>query len=172
MNETTSTTSSIDFQVLASTTPNFRRVDTIPESLQGSIQMAVTDFLRTSHIPKGVDQKGLYQQTLGSISQATFLRQGGDFWIATLDGKLCAYLLARIVVDIDNRLTYWVSQAWVHKDWRRSPEVKLGWQKIRERAKNCLCSHIVIVSSRSTKAYLRWLGKDWTTYATLLKEDL
>lgn len=152
--------------------PVFELVKGIPKWAVPQIELAVKDFIATSHLPKGVDAQGFYQQTLGAIANATMLGGSGDFWLGTIDGKVWAYCLSRVVCDIDNKLTYWVSQAWVHQDWRRTPFVKEAWGTVRERAKNCFCSHFIVVSSRSTKAYLRWLGANWNVYATLLKEDI
>lgn len=160
------------FKLLTQTEHVFRRYTSLPEGLNGQIEDAVKDFIKTSHMPKGVDPIGFYQQTLNGIANAAVLNGGGDFWLGTCDGKVYAYLLGRITCDIDNRLTYWVNQAWVHKDFRNTPTVKRDWEVVKKRAKDSLCSHMMIVSSRSTKAYLRWLGSAWNVYATTLKEDL
>lgn len=160
------------FKLLAESQPIFRRCTELPEGLNEGIQEAVRDFIKTSHMSKGVDHEGFYQQTLNGIANSTVLHGQGDFWLGTCDGKVYDYVIGRVVCDIDNRLTYWVNQAWVHKDFRGTPTVKRDWEMVRKRAKDAMCSHITIVSSRSTKAYLRWLGSAWDVYATILKEDL
>jgi hypothetical protein len=153
-------------------THSFEIVKIIPEKAHRQIEMGVHDFIDSSHVAEGVDIFGLYQQTLESIAAATYMNQGGEFWLLMVNGEVGGYLLARIVRDVDGKLTYWISQAWVRKDLRRNELVKECWQKVRKRAKECFCAHIVAVSSRGTKAYCRFLGQGWHEYARLLKEDL
>lgn len=141
----------------------------LPEGVHLQIELAVKDFVKTSHPSQGVDAEGFYQQTLEAIAQAVFWGNG-EFWLATDENQVLGYLLARIVKDIDNKVCYWISQCWVHKSWRGTPWVKESWQKIRARAKDLFCAHMVLVSSRGSKAYKRFLGVH--DYAFLLKEDL
>lgn len=152
--------------------PFFGLCTAIPEGMSSEIEAAVRDFIATSHSSEGVDPEGFYNQTLQAIANATVLGNGGDFWLG-IDGKgVYGYALCRIVQDIDNRLTYWCSQSWMRKDIRGHDWYRYGMEKIKERAKACFCAHLVIVSSRNAKAYLRFLGKNWHPYATLLKEDI
>lgn len=158
--------------VLKPQEPVFSLCKAIPEGLSSEIQGAVRDFIATSHSSQGVDSEGFYNQTLQSIANATVLGNGGDFWLGTDDKGVCAYALCRIVQDIDNRLTYWCSQSWMRSDIRGRKWYQYGMEKIKERAKASFCSHIVIVSSRNSEAYLRFLGKTWHPYATLLKTEV
>lgn len=150
----------------------FEIVKDIPSKYTAQIENAVRDFMVSSHLGEGISPEGFLQQTLQSISNATFLNGVGDFWLMTEKDRVLAYVLAHITRDIDNTLTYWASQAWVHRDRRGDISIPMAWQKIRERAKACFCKHIVVVSSRGSEAYCRWLGKGWHEYARLLKEDL
>jgi len=144
----------------------------IPEGLSPQIQDAVRDFMVSSHLPQGVNLEGFYQQTLQSIAAASYLNQGGDLWLGTIDNQLVIYLLANISNIFDNRLAYMVSQAWVRKDQRGQRWVKEVWEEVRQRAKNCLCAHFGVYSSRGkTKAYCRFLGKGFHPYAEILKEE-
>jgi hypothetical protein len=152
--------------------PVFEIVKRIPDGLSSQIEDAVMDFIKTSHSCPGVDAVGFYNQTLEAIAGATILGQGGDFWLAIDSQGVFGYALCRIVKDVDNRLTYWCAQSWLRKDMRGLEWYKFGMDKIRERAKSCFCAHLVIVSSRNAEAYLRFLGKNWNKYATLLKEDI
>jgi hypothetical protein len=149
----------------------FKVLRIIPEGFKNQIEKAVDDFIKTHHIPKGVDPIGFRNQTFEKIVEAVNFGQG-DFWLATREGKVIGYCLARLVKDVDNRLTYWISQAWLSKEERGGNLAKECWKEIEERAKNLLCSHIIIVSSRSSKAYLRFLGLDWNPYAMMLKKDI
>ena len=153
-------------------TPHFEITRTIPRESVSQIEAAVKDFIKTSHSCPGVDEAGLYNQTLEAIAGSTILNHGGDFWLGTDSNGVCAYALCRIVKDIDNRLTYWCAQSWMRSDIRGLKWYRFGMDKIRQRAKECFCSHLVIVSSRNADAYLRFLGKSWSLYASLLKFDL
>lgn len=152
--------------------PTFEISKAIPSWAVPQIEAAVKDFIETSHSCEGVDPTGFYYQTLESIANSTVLGGSGDFWLGTDSKGVCAYAIARVVKDIDNKLTYWCSQSWMRKDIRGLEWYRYGMDKIKERAKATFCSHIVIVSSRNAKAYLRFLGKNWHEYATLLKEDI
>lgn len=150
----------------------FEIVKTLNPKHVPQIKAAIRDFMISSHMSEGVDPRGFVAQTEQSIANATVLGRGGDFWLMIENDQVIAYVLAQVVTDIDCNLTYWVSQAWVRKDMRGNIAIKMAWQKIRERAAQCLCKHIIVVSSRDSAAYCRWLGRGWHQYATLLKEDL
>lgn len=153
--------------------PSFELVHEIPPGASSQIENAVRDFIVSSHMPQGVNLAGFYHQTLQSIASASYLNQGGELWLGFIGDKLVIYLLARISDDFDGRLSYAVTQAWVRKDQRGKKWVKWAWQKVRERAKDCMCSHFSIFSSRGkTEAYCRFLGKGFHYYAEILKEEL
>lgn len=143
----------------------------------GAIERAVKSFIEDSHIQEGkVDELGMFNQTIESIASATIFSPNNDsrqFWIITGDNQeVLAYYLAHVSKDIDNKLCYWITQAWAHPSIRGTKMIKEGWGQIRDEAKRLLCKHIVIPSSRNPKAYCRFLGKGWHQYATLLKEDI
>ena len=117
------------------------------------------------------DKEGFYLQTLETIGNAIF-KNLGDFWLIYEGSKACGYAIGSITRDIDNKLTYWGTQAYADPKIRHSPIVKEVWHSIRQYAKEHGCKHFAIISSRSTKAYLRYLGKQWHEYATILKEDI
>ncbi len=152
--------------------PEFDLFKTIPEGAAPQIENAVRDFMVSSHLPGGVDKEGFFRQTLQAIAAASYLNQGGDLWLGFMGGRLVIYLLAHIGNDYDGRLSYTVTQAWVRKDQRGQKWVKEAWEKVRSRAKGCLCKHFAILSSRGkTKAYCRFLGKGFHYYAEILKEE-
>lgn len=158
---------------LLSETPDFALAKSIPTGIAPQIQLAVRDFMASSHLPAGVDAEGFYNQTLQAIAAASYLNQGGDLWLGFIDGVLVTYILAHISNDFDGRLAYTVSQAWVRKDQRGKAWVKEAWLKVRQRAKDCLCKHFVALSSRgNAKAYCRFLGKGFRLYGEILKEEL
>lgn len=143
----------------------------IPKTISNrALELAIELFVTESNV-KG-DPIGFKNQTIESIANATFLNGGGDFWLAEDNGKVAIYLLARVTKDIDNSLTYWVNQAWVHPNWRGHRVVKDWWEEIRKQAKRYFCKHLVIVSSRNPKAYSRFLGHGLEEYATLMMENL
>ncbi len=150
-------------------------VGEIPKDLEPrAIEHAVQSFIRDSKVEQyHLSGSGLYNQTLEAIACATFLKTTGRFfWLAWHDGKVLAYCLSSVARDVDNRLTYHLEQAWVHRDVRRHKIVKQWYELFRAHAKQLLCSHITVVSCRNTKAYLRFLGANWHEYFTVLKEDL
>lgn len=153
--------------------PAFGISRTIPEGFAPQIENAVRDFIVSSHLPNGVEIEGFYRQTLQAIAAASYLNQGGELWLGFMNGRLVTYILAHVNNDFDGRLAYTVSQAWVRKDQRGKPWVKWAWEKVRQRAKDCLCKHFVVYSSRGkTKAYCRFLGNGFHPYAEILKEEI
>lgn len=160
--------------ILEPARPEFGLSRMIPSGSVPEIEAAVRDFMVSSHLPDGVDQEGFYRQTLQAIASASYLvTPGGDLWLGFLDGKLVTYILAHVGNDYDGRLAYTVTQAWVREDQRGQPWVKQAWEKVRQRARDCLCKHFAILSSRGNDAaYCRFLGKGFHFYASVLKEEL
>ncbi len=144
----------------------------IPHGFGPMLEVAVKDFIVSSHVPDGIDLKGFYNQTLSAMASATVLAQGGELWLGTKGDELLIYVLAHIGNDFDGRLSYNISQCWVRKDYRGNGIVKEWWEAIRSRAKDCLCKHLSMTSSRSPKAYMRWLGGGLQEYATILKQEI
>jgi hypothetical protein len=152
---------------------DFGIVKSIPEGMANDIELAVVDFMRSSHVPAGVDLRGFYNQTLQAIANSSVLGGTGTLWLGVMDGKLVTYLLTQVSNDYDGRLAYTVTQAWVRDDQRGQPWVKWAWSKVRQHAKDCFCKHFVVLSSRGhTKAYCRFLGKGFRPYAEILKEEI
>lgn len=153
--------------------PRFEVVKVIPDGMAPQIEEAVQDFIKTSHVPKGVDLNGFYQQTLRAIANASYLGQGGDLWLGIMDGQLVTYILAHVGQDIDHKLVYTVSQAWVRQDQRGKKWVKEAWNKLMQRAKDCLCGHVMVISSREDDdVYCRFLGHGFHKYASMLKTEI
>ncbi len=152
--------------------PHFGLVDGIPKGVASQIEAGVRDFMVSSHLPKGVHPDGFFNQTLQAMASATYLHQGGELWIGMMGQRLVTYILAHVGNDYDGRLGYTVTQAWVIRDQRGKPWVKWAWEKVRTRAKECLCKHFVILSSRGNdKAYCRFLGGGFHPYGSILKEE-
>jgi hypothetical protein len=150
-----------------------RKVKEIPATLSPkAIERAVTSFIDQSHA-ENVDRDGYFNQIIENIAAVVvFQTPGRYFWIAEADGEVIAWALTHISKDVDNKLCYWQTDAWVDPKWRRKPEVK-QWNKfLEEDAKANFCKHILIPSSRGEKAYCRFLGEGWHPYVVLLKKDL
>lgn len=138
-----------------------------------SLMYALQCFLTESHMPDGVDVKGLYHQTIENFLSATELQIPGRYlWLYQEDGIVKIYVLSHISKDIDNRLCYWVTQAWVDKELRGTKKVKECWEKLKSHAKDLLCAHIVIPSTRNPKAYCRFLGGRMSEYATIIQQEI
>jgi len=166
-------TGSSDAPVIVTPGLVFERRQAIPEHFSEKIQDAVKDFMRSSGMPSGVDLKGFYYQTLQAIAESAIWGQGRELWLGTLGDDLYTYILASIGHDFDGRLAYTVSQAWVKEDQRGQMWVKDAWQKVRQRAKDTLCSHFVVHSTKQdTDAYCRFLGKGFHKVSEILKEEL
>lgn len=152
--------------------PYFGLAKVIPEGMAPQLENAVRDFMVSSHLSDAIDKEGFYRQTLQGIAAASYLSQGGELWLGVSRGTLWTYILAHVGNDFDGRLSYTVTQAWVKKDQRGQPWVKEAWEKVRQRAKDCLCKHFVVLSSRGNdKAYCRFLGKGFHFYGSILKEE-
>jgi hypothetical protein len=150
-----------------------RRIKELPKLSHLAIERAVESFIKDSRV-KNVDQVGMFNQTLESIAQATMFSSNNaqHFWLADNGSDVMAYAIAHITKDIDNRLTYIISQAWVAKELRGKKIVKIWFNQIQEEAKRNLCKHVMFPASRDVKAYLRYLGRDYHTYATLIKREI
>lgn len=141
----------------------------------GSIEKAVGEFVKDSHTEEtGANPDGLFNQTIESIAAATTFAtdKTKQFWAYTENGELLVYVLTHITKDVDNSLCYWITQAYVDKSLRSTPDVKRMYKQLQIEAKRLLCKHIIVPSSRGVEAYCRWLGKTWHPYVTLLKTDL
>lgn len=153
--------------------PEFGLTKTIEPQYVPQIEEAVKDFIKSSHMPDGVDFQGFYYQTLQTIANSSVLGGAGDLWLGVMNGEVVTYIIANVNNDYDGRLNYMVSQAWVRKDQRGQKWVKDAWEQVRTRAKACFCKHFSVISSRGhTEAYCRFLGKGFHKYAEILKSEL
>ena len=158
-------------------TPEWKIIRHLPKHLnKGAVERAVHSFVKdTAKYSPGVEPTGFFNSTIQDIAKACVLTHdgvGGDFWAAIGDdGEIYAYALASIVMAIDNRPTYWVTQGWIHTNYRHE-YLKKGWKELEKHARANLCRHLINVTDRHAGAYLRMLGKDWHRYTTILKKDL
>jgi len=153
-----------------------RKITDIPKSLNpGAIDRAIAAFVRDSRVdPKTTDLAGLQQQLTDAMASVVIFKNNPAcyLWLAEESGEVVAWMLCHVSKEVDNSLCYWMTDAWVHRSLRRNPVVKQWYQLFREDAKRLMCKHILIPSSRNNAAYLRFLGKGWHEYLTILKEDL
>lgn len=134
------------------------------------LQSILISMYQESNIAPHMSLQGFTTHTMEQIIAAT--NGNGEFWICTDGINLLGYLLGGINKDINNEPTYVVRQAWVSPSIRRQPIVKGMLNSILLNAKSNFCKHVVIAAARSEKAYLRWLGKGWNRYITLLRGEL
>lgn len=162
-----------ELKIIPSENPVFELTRELPRGMNDQLQMAVMEFIVSSGLPEGIDKLGFYYQTLQAIANSAILGQGRDLWLGVRGSDLYTYILAGIGPDFDGRLAYTVSQAWVRPDQRGKPWVRDAWQKVRQRAKDTLCSHFVVYSTKGrTDAYCRFLGKGFHKVSEVLKEEL
>jgi hypothetical protein len=76
----------------------------------------------------------MFNQTLSGIFGCIY-KNTGDFWLAVdEDGEVASLCDGPRCHEVDNQLTYWLSQAFVDKSVRGSKTVKGFWQKMRAQA--------------------------------------
>lgn len=141
-----------------------------PQHLVASLEEAVRAMHKDSYVDSYMTEKGFVDHTWEGI-MAAFGGQS-ECWVALQDGKVVGFLLAAYSKEIDNEPTFIIKQAWVHPIIRRTPRVKEMLGTILYNAKANLAKHVLIVSSRNPRSYLRWLGKGWSPISTVLKGDL
>ena len=147
-------------------------VKTIPENLNlRSIEEAVRSFIDEIKLPANPD--GVYQQTIDTIGHSLiFGARDTDIWLGIDNGSVKAYLIARIVKDIDNSFCYWISQAWLHPDHRNNGFLIKYWQTMKDHAKRLMCKNLIFVSTRMGESWDKLLAENFSVYATLLKTEL
>ncbi len=135
------------------------------------LEEAVRQFAKENHAPQ--EYAGLVQQTYENILHATELKtQGRYLWLVLQDNKPVGYVMSHIGKDVDNKMCYWITQAYASPEVRGESFIKDLYPILKKHAKDLFCSHVLIPSSREAKAYMRWLGPDLHIYATILKEDI
>jgi len=151
----------------------FQRIKKLPKLRNKAIETAVEQFVRDSRV-KNVDEIGMFNQTIESIAQATIFasNEAYQFWMADNGHDVMAYALAHVGKDVDNQLTYTISQAWVCKQLRGKKIVRVWFKMLEEEAKRCLCKHVMFPASRHVKPYLRYLKGQYHEYVTILKRDI
>jgi hypothetical protein len=135
------------------------------------LEQAVRQFALENHAPQ--EYEGLVQQTYENILHATELKTAGQFlWLVLQDEKPVGYVMSHLGKDVDNKMCYWLTQAYADPSVRGERFLKELYPVMKKHAKDLFCSHILIPSSRSAEAYMRWLGPNLHIYATILKEDI
>jgi len=150
-----------------------RKIKELPNLSKNAIEIAVEKFIKDSRV-KNVDQVGMFNQTIESIAQATIFatNNASQFWLADDGHDVLAYALSHVSKDVDNKLTFTISQAWVCPELRGKKIVKIWFQQLQDEADRLMCKHIMLPASRHVKPYLRFLGKGYHEYVTLIKKDL
>lgn len=145
--------------------------------MRGPISPAMADSLRNAlalmHTEAnilGTSQEAYIAHTWEDIINCA--KGLGDLWLATTNHSIRGFLVATYGKDVENEWTYVIRQAWVDPSLRRTPKVKEMLRTILSYAKGNYCRHVLIVSSRNEKAYLRWLGKGWFKVTTILQGEL
>lgn len=118
-----------------------------------------------------VDEDGFYNQTLATIVARGFHGKGGDLWLALDDGKVAAFAISHLSTDVDNKLCFWITCAYVAHGYRAKGLFAESYAILEAEARRLQAEHIILPSSRSVKAYTRKL-KGYHPYVVLLKKDL
>ncbi len=154
-----------------------RKLNELPSTLNtGAIDRALEAFVTDSREIIGrVDPRGALQQLRDSVAAAIIFKNtpSSYFWVAEDEGgEVAAWAMTQCRTDIDGTLCYWMTNAWVAKQHRFKPYVKTWFQSMREDAVRFGCKHILIPSSRNSRAYCRFLGGGFHEYLTILKADI
>lgn len=135
-----------------------------------NLKETIRSMYYESHVDLYMSEKGYVDHTWDQMMAAALGQ--GEFWVEFQEGKVAGWLLGAYSKEFDNEPTYVIKQAWVDPLLRRTPRVKEMLAQILMNAKSNFAKHVLIVSSRNTKAYLRWLGKGWVPVTTIIKGEL
>ncbi len=154
-----------------------QKLNELPKTLKtGAIDRALESFVGDSREIIGrVDPRGALQQLRDSVASAILFKNSPSsfFWVAEDEnGEVAAWAMTQVRNDIDGSLCYWMTNAWVAKQHRFKPYVKQWFQVMRADAERYSCKHILLTSSRNSRAYCRFLGGGFHEYLTILKADL
>lgn len=155
----------------------FQIATSVPVELKpGAIERAVEQFVEDTSDPKiPLDKVGLYYQMVSFIGGCLVTRniQNAQVWLkCDGDGEVGAFALSNFDIHVDNKLTLWLSAAWVRKGHRFTPKPKEWFRQLEAFGKASGAKHLLIPSVRGSKGYLRFVGKDWHQFEVILKKDL
>lgn len=137
------------------------------------IENAVASFVYSSHLDTSIDKLGFFNMTIDAIAKSVLFHQPDrEFWMAYDEIGLVGYALCSFTIDLDNKLSYQISQAWVRPDYRGRPIVKDWYKILKQHAQDSFCKHIIIPSTRGERAYQRFLSRNLSSYMVVLKEDI
>jgi len=156
---------------------NFGIITTVPISLNpGAIERAVSQFVEDTSTPKiPLDKDGLFNQLLGYIHGIIMLRNTphAQVWLKEdEDGEVGALALSNFTTHVDNKLSLWLSMAWVRRTHRFTSKPKEWFKQMEDFGRASGAKHLLIPSVRGSKGYLRFVGKDWHQYEVILKRDI
>lgn len=141
----------------------------MPKKLIKEVEGAVREFVKESGT-KG-DPDKVFSTTIRTIAGYTVCKTG-DFWVAEDDKGLVAYATGYQTIDIDDSLTYYLTQVWVKKEYRNKKMVKEWYSEIKKHAKEMGSKYFIALGNRKPEAYARFLGNNTEVYAYMLKQDL
>lgn len=155
---------------------SLQKLNELPKTLnKGAVDRALDSFIHDSHmLSEGVNEQGARQGLCDAVAASVIFKNSPDsfVWLAEEGGEVAAFALSHIRPGVDNAPCYWMTHAWVAKPHRFKPYVKDWFRGMKEDAKALNCAHILIPSSRGSRAYCRFLGGGFHEYLTILKEDI
>lgn len=156
---------------------NFQIVTSVPVTLKpGAIERAIAQFVEDVDTPLiPVDKQGRYNQLLAYVHSCLVAQNNpnNNVWIKEdEDGEVGAFALTSFEIHVDNKLSLWLSAAWVRRSHRFTTKPKEWFHQMEAFGKAAGASHLLIPSVRGTKGYLRFVGQGWHKYEVILKKDL
>ena len=134
------------------------------------LEHAVSCFVAESNqydVP--MDEDGFYNQTARNVAERGLYGTGGDLWLALDGSKVAGFALTHETKDVDDKLCFVITCAYVD---RRYPTLFAeAYATLEAEARRLGAAHIILPSSRSSKAYMRKLP-GYHPYVVLLKKDL
>lgn len=156
---------------------DFKIVTNLPVTLNpGAVERAIRQFvldIEDTKVPR--DNEGLSIQLLTFIGNCLIAKTlpHANIWIAEdNDKEVAAFALTQFDINVDNKLSLWLSTAWVRRTHRFTNKPKEWFHQMEDFGKAAGAKHLLIPSARGSRGYLRFVGKSWHEYEVILKRDL
>lgn len=143
----------------------------MPVMLMDSLERCIRKMFMEGHIADFSSEDKFFKSTWDLVVAAS-LTGTNELWMAIDGHTVRGYGLCYGNKQIDGEPTFVIQQAWADPVYRRTPEVKRWLKVVLDNAKCNFFRHVLIISSRNQRAYLRWLGNGWTSHTSIIKGEL